>query len=1092
MRRFFSLPDIGKAAEVRRLNHRRVGKAGSCYVLGGIVLLVAISVAALLFVPGATRRVSLQSQGESRPAGFGPNAAQIQAYNHLPLIFEENQGQTDSRVKFLARGSGYGLFLTAHEAVLALRQPSHGTTDFSVLQMQLAGTNPNFKVDGENPLPGKSNYFIGNNPSKWHRDVPQFAGVRYRDVYPGIDLVYHGNQGRLEYDFEVAPGAEPTRVALEFAGAAHRRIDADGNLILSLRGGDVAVHAPRAYQKIGASEQIVHSGFRLQSNGEVGFEVGAYDHNRRLVIDPILSYSTYLGGSGDEACTIILGTTTPASGCPAVAVDVASNAYIAGSTTSTDFPIPPGTSPYQGTLKGAANIFVAKFNSAGNTEEFATYIGGSGTDTTAGISVDLAFDVIVAGNTSSTNFPTMNGFQSSPVSPSNKHAFVSKLDPTGHTLLYSTYLSGNGTDVATGVALDPGGNAYVTGTTTSTEGPSSGFPSTTNAFQTVPATGSHIQFFLTKINPSLSGTASVPYSTYFGGGNSARTSGAAAVGGGVAVDLDSNVYITGGTSFLHVGGSNDFPILNAYQGCLDSPPTTTSCPNNVTSYDGFVAELNPAAITGTQLLYSTYIGGSADDIGYGIAVDSSLSAYVTGSTASTDFSAGGTGVFQTGNNGGPSDAFMVKLGTPPLTGTQEGSVPLLYFTYLGGSGTDVGLGIAVDSIEGARVTGWTNSSDFPLLNQVQLAYGGGGDAFVARIDTNGTGNYSTFLGGTSADYGTGIAVDPQGASYVAGETQSVDFPTASAFQPARNGGSDAFLSKLGPILSLGVTATASPVVVGVGSQVTFSYTVTNSGDLTNNVTFTDILPGSGASFVSATSSPGTCGGASGGTVLCNLGTMNADATGTVTVILVPTAPITPGSSFQLTNSGSAGISGSTLDTAQATVTVNDFALTVAPARATVVAGVPASFTATVTPTGNIPNSVSIGCSGLPTGASCVETTNPIPNLSQGPASTALIINTTMRVTTITQLLRKGGIYAAVLPISGLAFMAVGIGGISRKRRVLLGLLVGCFFGLVFFQAGCSSKSSSNTTGTPAGTYIVTVTATSGQATRNTNVTLVVQ
>lgn len=1084
------------------MNRRRVGEFGSLYVLGGVLLLVAFSVAALVLSSRIARGARPQDQADAKPAGLEPKPGQIHlAYNHLPLIFEQNQGQADSQVRFLARGSGYGLFLTGHEAVLALQQPSHGATEFALLKMQLAGTNPDFQVRGESPLPGKSNYFIGNDPSKWRHNIPQFAGVRYHDVYPGIDLVYHGNQGRLEYDFEVAPGAEPTRVALEFAGALHRHIDGDGNLILSLPSGDVAVHAPRAYQKNGANEQPVRSSFKLQHNGDVGFEVGNYDPSKTLVIDPILTFSTYLGGSGNEACTIILGSSSPISGCPGVAVDLSSNVYIAGSTTSVDFPIPVGTSPYQGTLKGTANVFVAKFNTSGSTEEFATYLGGSGTDTTAGVAVDLSFNVIVTGNTSSTNFPTMNGLQSSPVNSTYKHIFVSKLNPTGTALLYSTYLSGNFTDVATGVALDPGGNAYVTGTTSSTE-VQTGFPSTSGSFQPSPATGSSIQFFLTKVNPNLSGIASVPYSTYFGGGNSIRTGSPAAVGGGVAVDINSNIYITGGTSFLHVGGSNDFPILNAYQGCLDSVPGTTTCPTDVSAYDVFVAELNPLAITGTQLIYSTYLGGTGDDIGYGIAVDSSLSAYVTGSTDSDNFPAAGTGVFQA-TYGGDTDAFMAKVGAPTVSGLNQGYVPLLYFTYVGGSGTDTGLGITVDTIQGARITGWTNSTNFPILNNpVQLSYGSPppgnpADAFVARIDTSGTsgvngiGHYSTYLGGSKADYGTSIAVDPQGASYVAGETQSADFLTAVPFQPALDGTSDAFLSKLGPILSLGVTATAAPVVVGVGSQVTFTYTVTNSGDLTNNVTFTDTLPPSGASFVSATTSPGFCSGASGGIVLCNLGTMNAGATATVTVIVVPTPPTTPGSAFQITNSGSAGIAGSTLSSAQATVTVNDYTLTVAPARATVVAGVPAYYTATVTPTGNIPNSVSISCSALPTGASCVETTNPLPNLSEGPASTALIINTTMRVTTITQLLRKG-LYAALLPISGLAFMAVGIGGLSRKKRLLMGLLVGCFFSLILFQAGCGSTSTTNTTGTPAGTYIVTVTATSGQATRNTTVTLVVQ
>ena len=319
--------------------------------------------------------------------------------------------------------------------------------------------------------------------------------MRYREIYPGIDLVFHGNQGRLEYDFEVSPGSDASLVELKFDGAQHSSINPAGDLVLALPGGDVAMHAPRAYQKNGEMEDPVVSRFTLTADGEVGFEVGSYDRSRTLVIDPILSYSTYLGGSGEEACSIILGhPATPVAGCPAVAVDPTSNAYIAGSTTSVDFPIPVGSSPFQSILKGTANIFVAKFNSTGSTELFATYLGGSGVDTTAGVAVDTAFNVVVTGNTSSTNFPTANAFQSSPVSPANKHAFLSKLDPAGHTLLYSSYLSGNGTDVATGVALDPGGNAYVTGTTTSTE-VTTGFPSTVGAFQTAPASGSTIQFF---------------------------------------------------------------------------------------------------------------------------------------------------------------------------------------------------------------------------------------------------------------------------------------------------------------------------------------------------------------------------------------------------------------------------------------------------------------------------------------------------------------------------------------------------------------------------------------------------------------------
>ncbi len=1092
------------------MNRSRLGKA--CwpgYVLGAIAFLSVVAAVAVALGSRVARttwhhqNTALKVQSESASAG-----ARL-AYGNLPLIFEQNQGQSDSRVKFLARGSGYGLFLTGDGPLLALRDGANKTQhalDFSALRMKLAGANVHSAIQGDNQLPGHSNYFIGNDPAKWHRDIQQFASVRYREIYPGIDLVFHGNQGRLEYDFEVSPGSEPGQVALKFDGAQHASINAAGDLVLALPGGAVAMHAPRAYQKNGDTEQAVVSRFMLRADGEVGFEVGGYDRSRTLVIDPILSYSTYLGGSGEEACSIILGhPATPVAGCPAVAVDPTSNAYIAGSTTSVDFPIPVGSSPFQSSLKGTANIFVAKFNSTGSTELFATYLGGSGVDTTAGVAVDTAFNVVVTGNTSSTNFPTANAFQSSPVSPANKHAFASKLDPTGHTLLYSTYLSGNGTDVATGVALDPGGNAYVTGTTTSTE-VTTGFPSTVGAFQTAPASGSTIQFFLTKINPVLAGTSSVPYSTYFGGGNSIRPSSdePPAVGGGVAVDVNSNIYITGGTSYLHVGAANDFPILNAFQGCLDSPDVTT-CPTNVSAYDVFVAKLNPTAVTGTQLIYSTYIGGTGDDIGNGIAVDSGFNAYVTGSTDSTDFPAEGTGVFQP-TYGGGGDAFLVKFGPPTNTGNEQGLVPLDYFTYLGGTGDDVGLAVAVDTIQGARITGWTNTTNaapgsFPNVNNpVQAAYGGGSsDAFVARIDTsstlsNGAGHYATYLGGTGTDYGTGIAVDPQGASYVSGETTSSNFPVVMPFQPTLRGGSDAFLSKLGPITSLGLQVTASPSPVGVGNQITFQYTLTNTGDATNNVTFTDFLPATGpASFVSATSSPGTCGSASGGTVLCNVGTLNSDATATITVILIPTAPTTPSTSpVSLTNSASAGISGSSLVSANSTVTVNDFTLTIAPTTATVQAGVPANFTATLTPTGSIPDSVSISCAGLPNGATCVETTNPIPNLATGPASTAVVINTTMRVTTITELLRKGAFYASLLPLTGLVFLTLNIGGSPRRRRIVLGLLLGCFFGLNLLLSGCGSTSTTNTSGTPAGTYIVTISAASNQATRSTTVTLVVQ
>ncbi|HXM21423.1 MAG TPA: SBBP repeat-containing protein [Terriglobales bacterium] len=1118
-----------------RLNRRRSGKTCSeSRIFVAITLLMTLAAVALTIGSGAaplrvandrnpsplsapdpvlpTHALTVHLPLAQSPSEHG--SQQIRAtYNHLPLMFEPNQGQTDARVRFLAHGSGYGLFLTAREAVLAFAlQPSavdsqHRTPRTSVVSMKLAGATSTAEPTGDVQLLGKSNYFIGNDPAQWHRDIPQFARVRYRNVYPGIDLVYYGNQGRLEYDFEVAPGSDPQIVALRFQGSQNLKIDAGGDLVLAVGGSDVRLQAPRVYQKFGAEERTVAGRFELRGKekDEVGFQLGAYDRNRALIIDPVLTYATYLGGSGDEACSVIApimiaGVAAPPSGCPAIAVDAVGNAYVAGSTTSTDFPVTSGVFQKMLATGATANAFIAKFTPVGALQ-FATYLGGNGIDYPAGIALDGGFNVIVAGTTSSTNFPT-NGtnapFQATPAS-SNKHVFVSKLDPAGKTLLYSTYLSGSGADIASGLALDSGGNAYVTGTTTST-GFDTGFPSTLGALQE--KSKSTNQFFFTKVDPNSSGTASVAYSTYIGG---STPSTGVTVGGGIAVDSNSNAYITGGTTFT------DMPVLNAYQATLKGTGTL----------DDFVTKINPAGVVGAQLLYSTYLGGSGNDVGYGIAVDSSTNAYVTGWTTSPDF------VIPTGTTpfqdclGDPlhhppnctastnPDAFLAKFGILCAGSTCTTPLPLSYFTYLGGSGTDVGTAIAVDSNQGARIAGWTSSTNFPAPasgHPLQTTFGGGAsDAFLARIDTLSTANSSSYFGGTGADFGTSIAIDQQGSSYLTGETSSPGGFLGHPFKGALNGPTDAFVSKLGPVLSLtfATAPTVAPSPDSVGTQVSFVYTITNTGDFTNGVTFTDQLQASGATFVSATASPGSCGSPVGVSITCNIGTLNTAATATITLILTPIAPTIPGGPVTLGNSGSAEVGGSTLATAIASVVVNDFSLKVAPALARVPAGVPATFTATVTPSANngFPGSVSLSCgSGLPTGATCLPgNNNPIPNLNTGPQSSQLIINTTARVTTTTDLRHGGGpgvpLYAAWFPVSGLALLGLRLGGkLSRPRRILMGLLLGGFFALILFQAGCGSSShTTSTTGTPAGTYPVTINATSGtSATRTTVVTLVVQ
>jgi hypothetical protein len=453
----------------------------------------------------------------------------------------------------------------------------------------------------------------------------------------------------------------------------------------------------------------------------------------------------------------------------------------------------------------------------------------------------------------------------------------------------------------------------------------------------------------------------------------------------------------------------------------------------------------------------------------------------------------------------------------PCTGSgcTTTNVPLNYFTYIGGSGSEVGLAVAADTIQGARLTGTTDSADLPFLNAFQSTPGGGVDAFVARIDTLATtataaGHSLSYLGGGGNDAGTSITTDAatgtvsQGAAYLAGETFSGDFPTASPVQGALNGPSDAFVSKVGPTVALAFSPvpTATPNPVGFGNQVTFKYTIVNNGDQVNNVTFSSAVP-AGSTFVSANLGTGTntCTGGSTGTVICNIGSMNSAGTATANVIVVPTPPNTPNTDpASLPDSAQVSVAGGNPTTANVTATVNDFTLNdppPAPASATVVAGQFATYTVTVTPTGPIPSAVTLSCSsGLPTGAACSFTTPTIPNLNNGSAvSDTLNISTTMRTTT-TAGLNPGRVplYAIWLPISGLTLLGLGIGGkVSRKGRLLGGILLVGLFTLALLQPGCGGGGQSTTTvvGTPAGTYTITISATSG-ATRTSSVILTVQ
>jgi hypothetical protein len=570
-----------------RLPGRSLGRAlGAMFVLllAGTVLLGLSSVRhgqrAASALPASP--ISTFSRASLAPASLRAKPEANSILGQLPLIFEPNLGQADSPVKFLARSAGYSLFLEPTSAVIALRSApsSKAANSEKFVRMNLVGANPVAATRGTEPLPGKSNYLIGNDPKHWHRGIPQFAGVHYANVYPGIDLVFYGSQGRLEYDFKVAPGADPSRAELQFDGATKLELSGGDLILTGADAGGLRLQAPEVYQHDGDRRQPVAGRFVMRADHHVGFEIGAYDHSRELVIDPVLQFSSYFGGNGSVSS-------------PSVAVNGAF-IYLTGSTTSaTGFPLNGTVSTQIGPGNG---IFVAKIQpSQPPTVVYMTFLGGSGTDTSVGIGVDNGGKAYIAGNTTSTDFPTSNtnvlGYQTSPAVKGSQCAsitcssvFLTVLNSSGAApLSYSSYLSGNGNDVATGMTIDGQGDLFITGTTTSNDVPSlnppDAFPAT---FLPVPfqtQSVSSIQFFVTKVNTIVPSVGGIAYSTYFGGSTPVSP---IATGGGIAVDSTGNIYFSGTTNFFNSGAgqfgnsgqSGDFPILNAYQPCLDTVPPT--------------------------------------------------------------------------------------------------------------------------------------------------------------------------------------------------------------------------------------------------------------------------------------------------------------------------------------------------------------------------------------------------------------------------------------------------------------------------------------------------------------------------------------
>lgn len=1139
-------------------------------ILAAALALSAVGCAILGFVPRSSHTApahtaslidasTMTGSSGLRDHSDSANTAQLSArslISGLPLVFEPNQGQgnlnpSDSRAKFVARGSGYGLFLGSEGATLTLQSRDRAKPDLAqvnIIEMRLSGGDSSTRLTAVDLLPGRSNYFIGNNPSKWRVGVPQFGRVRYENVYPGINLVFYGNRSQLEYDFQVAPGADPAQAELEFRGAEKIQIN-DGALLITAGQRTLELEAPRVYQQIAGEKRPVEGKFVLRGANRAGFSLGAYDRSRELIIDPILNFSTYFGGSGDERAT-------------SVAVDGSFNIYLAGSTTSPDLPTVAGL--YQTTLKGSGpNVYIAKVTPPSGSVvaslSYVTYLGGSGSDSPAGIRVDGGGHPFVAGTTSSGDFPTTaTAYQTTPASAGKQHVFVTELAADATSLLYSTYISGNGTDLATGMTINAAGNVFITGTTTSQTAAGQEFPATSPPQGTPFQSSSHAapgqpQFFVTQVNPIASGIGSILYSTYFGGGSFSSAS-PIAVGGGIAVDSSNNVYFSGTTNYSFSGcvgcGTTDFPILNAYQPCLDTAPPANlvnpTCSNttSATESDAFVAKLNlnPNVAQGSQLIWSTYVGGTGTDSSTGVALDpGAANVYIVGTTDSTDIASSVTTLSTSASfqrcldtpmnpvagtactaptSPAPTDAFVARLSNPAASSGSITNVALNYFSYLGGTADDAGSAIAVDNGSGALITGWTASTDFPVApasNPIQSSPGGGGqDAFVARLYTgavvgqNTTASWSSYFGGSDVDAGTGIALDVNQSTYLAGETKS-PVPTLQTAKPLTaaqgggyKGGYDAFVAQLGVAFSLSISGsltqgTNQQGLVSAGNQATFTYTIQNSGpDLANNITITDNLSstvtGVPLTFNSASISSGTCGGGSTNAIVsCSLPSLQAGSTATLTIVVTPTG--TPSGSQQAFNGGTVQVTAPGAITSpqlSLPATMSDFSMSVSPLSQTVAsAGSTAFYTVSLSPHPLYASSITISCSNLPTGASCAPTPSSTTLQGASGSSITLGITTTARpVTTGSLNFVRRNFYALWLVVPG--FLLIGIRG-DRCRRRIAGILTLCALSTMILLIPACSHSSTQTpvSGTPAGNYTVTVTASSGTNSKTQTVGLVV-
>jgi len=676
---------------------------------------------------------------------FGLTLASVALFG---FVFEPNQGQAPAPVQFVARGPAWQLFLTPAEAVWRIRGAAGA---WASLRMRWPGAW-SVSPRGIEPTQGKSHYFVGSEGAQWRTNIPHFSRVQYDEIYPGVDLVLYGYDGQLEYDLIVKPGANVKRIRLAFEGAAKEELDGRGDLVLSTAAGSIRQRRPFVYQDKNGVRRAIGAAYVPLGHHQFGIRLAGYDKNRPLTIDPTVTFSSFLGGTDTDSGT-------------GIALDLDGNLLICGETSSLDFPV---VGAVQGSNAGLSDAFVTKLDPTGSTVLYSTYLGGARQDRASGIAVDPSGNAYVVGRTNSADFPVANG----PFSFFRGGAFdawLAKLSPDGSQLLFSTYWGGSGNDAAFSVAVDAGGNAYLAGGTNSTND----FPVTLGVLQI--NNGGGTDAWVSKLDPSQAGFAAVIWSTFLGGSGRDRAN-------AIAVDASGNAYVTGRTNSPEPDWLAPTGFQQAFGGIEDA----------------FVVELSS---DGTGLLYSSYLGGTDQDIGNAIAVDANGFIYVAGETGSTDFPT--LGAFQPTYGGGTLDAFVTKI-DPAL----PADASLIYSTYLGGggsgmSGTDYATGVAVDGTGGIYLTGVTFSDSFPVSpDAFQPALAGVSDGFIAKMDLAQQGaaslTYASYFGGSGADSALAVAADGLGSAWLTGQTSSDDLPTTGdAFQSSMAGGfSDAFVTKV--------------------------------------------------------------------------------------------------------------------------------------------------------------------------------------------------------------------------------------------------------------------------------------------------------